>query len=202
MRLLLVGFALLTLSFSTAMAGPNASATLVLHALPGTAICPYNGPDPCDPGPPTTTMPSGAGFGIMLFARNYDNLAGVQCAFEFPFPFTFGLWSCQVNQVAGTTPTGSGTTAGTISTAFDCVTGGATAAIGSLNFATAFPGCATIIESSFPFATHVISCVGDVDPIPEVNRGMVCVDSPGTDTCEPVVPVEATTWGSIKAQYQ
>jgi hypothetical protein len=48
----------------------------------------------------------------------------------------------------------------------------------------------------------VVSCSGDVDVIDPQGRGSICVDAGGYDACDPVVPVEAASWGSIKAQYK
>ncbi|MGD8395777.1 MAG: hypothetical protein PVF43_09910, partial [Candidatus Eiseniibacteriota bacterium] len=63
-------------------------------------------------------------------------------------------------------------------------------------------GCITQVESSFPFADHVVGCQNDVVPIAAVNQGSICAaPETGYDACEPVVPVEPTTWGAIKAQY-
>jgi hypothetical protein len=210
MRFLLVGFALLTLMSSAALAGPNASTTLVLHAVDTTfgpcPIPPPSGPDPCDQGTLRVDLAvGGPGIAAYLLIRNYDNISGVQCAFDWPaaWPVTFGLWDCQSNQVNGQTPSAPGGTTGTIATAFDNISGGVTAPIGRIHFAGIFAaGCMSIIESDFPFGTHVISFAGDVDPVIEANRGALCAGSPGTDACTPVIPVEPATWGHIKAQYQ
>jgi len=95
-----------------------------------------------------------------------------------------------------------GPEAGTIATAFDCITGGESAAIGHLHFVATPPGCLVQIESSYPGGTHVVSCAGEVDPVPEWNRGRICVDQGGYDACEPAAtPVEARSWGRVKAQY-
>jgi len=207
MRFLLVGFALLVLS-SPALAD-NANSTLPLHGVVTTfgpcPILPPSGPDPCAQQTLVTQVNVGDALCAYLLVRHYDDCAGVQTAFEWPaaWPLTFGLWDCQSNQVNGTTPTASGPTTGTIATAFDCLSGGVTAPIGRLHFAGAFaPGCITQVESTYPFFTHMVDCDGGTHPIIEQNRGSICAGSPGVDACEPVVPVEAATWGTIKSQYQ
>ena len=44
--------------------------------------------------------------------------------------------------------------------------------------------------------------IKQVDVIDPLSRGSICVDAGGYDACDPVVPVEAASWGSIKAQYK
>ena len=180
----------------------NTGTTLVLHALE-TAFGPCQIDDPC----PTPTVDVGAGSTqfIYLIAKNYDDVAGVQTAFDFGGnTLTFGLWDCQSNQVNGTTPQApGGPTSGTIATAFDCITGGTGAVIGRMNIIMTGQ-CVTQVPSSFPFANHVVSCSGGVTGIDDVTcLGSVCVSSGGTAPCSPCAPtaVEPSTWGSIKSQY-
>jgi hypothetical protein len=191
--------------------GDNACTTIVLHAV--NAV-----PGPCDTGVdcqeggtlPTLNVSGMATPSIVMLVANYDRCQGVQCAFEWDpsWVFTFGLWDCQPNQLSAVTPTASGETAGTISTAFDEITLGAVAPVGRLGFgASPASGCISIIDSSFPDATHVVGNFGEgivPQPVIEDNRGRVCVGGVAAgayDACIPVVAVEPTTWGSIKAQY-
>ncbi len=188
------------LSASTALA----QSTLPLHAVvTGFGPCAPTPADPCDPGPPTTQVNQGDGLAIYLLTRNYDELAGVQTAFEWgDWTWGFGLWDCQANQLNAVTPgPPGGETAGSITTAFDCLTGGATTVIGRMHL-TAGTGCIVQVPSSFPFANHTINCSAEPTAVPELGQGTVCVGSAGVDACAPVVPVETTTWGSIKAQYK
>ncbi len=209
MRFLLVGFALLVLMSSTALAN-NADTTLPLHALATTygpcPIPPPSGPDPCTQGTLLVDVPMGGGIAVYLLARNYDDCAAVQTAFDWPpaWPFTFGLWTCQSNQVSGTTPTAPGPTTGTISTAFDCLSGGVTAPIGTMHFAAVTaPGCMSQINSSYPFETHIVDCTGGTHEINVLNRGAICAATPGSvNACDSVIPVEPATWGDIKNQYR
>ena len=211
MRYAPVALALLLLSTS-ALAVPNSQTTLPLHAIEtGFGICDIG--DPCLTGVTVNVAP-GTQQAIYLLVRNYDDVAGVQTAFEWgaQWTFTFGLWDCQSNQVNGITPTDpGGPTAGTIASAFDCITGGTTAVIGRMHFnvATA-PGsrgdtqtnCVRQVEPNFPFGNHVVSCTGEVDLIGEDSQGSVCTETGGYDACDPpATGTEAATWGSIKAQY-
>ena len=135
--------------------------------------------------------------------RGQRHIAGVQTAFDWPgWPIAFQLWDCQANQVIGTQPTAPGPTTGSISTAFDCITGGDSAVIGRIHFAVVTAaGCMTQIESSFPFGTHVINCQGVDDAIDPLGRGSICAPDGGYNACDPIVPVENTTWGTIKSQF-
>jgi hypothetical protein len=67
-------------------------------------------------------------------------------------------------------------------------------------FGAASAGCLYIVESTFPFGTHVIDFAGQDTPIPETRRGSVCVGAGGIDGCL-LDPVEPATWGLIKRQY-
>lgn len=212
MRLTLVAIAIVSLlSFGTAaLAGPNATTTMPLHALDtGFGLCPIpppTGPDPCAQGMLDTEVSLGVTFAGYLLVRNYDNVAGVQTAFDWPvgWVFMFGLWDCQSGQVNGVVPTAPGATTGTIATAFDLITGGVTSPIGRMHMIATGPGCLTQLTSSFPFGTHVVSGTGDTDPVVPENRGSICdaTSGAGVNACEPVIPVEPTTWGAIKSQYQ
>jgi hypothetical protein len=191
---------------SATVAGPNPGTTLILHAVE-TAYGPCEIGDPCDPGPPTIDITSpGEPQAIYLLLRNYDNVTTVQCAFDWPqdWTFFFGLWDCLPGQLSCTCPTGPGPTQGTLATPFSCITGGSTAVLGRMHFSATPHGCIEVIESSYPFGTHVVSCGGwQVDIIQPAHRGRVCVGPGGINTCEPTAtPVEPISWGRIKRQYQ
>lgn len=213
MRFLITAFCALALvgftapGFAQCTTGGNTCTTMMLHAVSTSfAACDDLGGLDCDTVPATVDVTGLGQFASFLIYRNYEEVAGGQCAFTVDpsWVFTFGLWDCQGGQVNGTTPAAPwGETSGTIATAFNVVSGGQIAVIGRLHWATAASGCLDIdTESSFPFQTHVIDGVGVVTPVIPQNRGRLCVGTGGYDACDFVVPVEATTWGGIKAQYQ
>ncbi len=192
LRMITAGIAVLAIN-GLAEAGPNELTTLPLHAVIQPASPPpCNIDDPCAPGPPTTTVPPGTEIAIYLLARNFDNLGGVQTAFDWGgWSLVSGSWNCQGTQVSGTEPHGAGgSSAGTIATAFDCVLGPSTAIIGSMTFVTTSAGCLTQVESAFPFGTHVVSCNAAMDPVALYNCGAVCVGASGVDACETLIAVE------------
>ena len=211
MRNASVAMALMALCISTtAFAGLNPQITLPLHGK-ASSFEPCTGylPVDCEGIRPTTNVPVG-GIAIFLLAYNHTNLAGVQTAFQWPgWTLTFGLWDCQGGQLSAVTPQNpGGPTAGSITTAFNCVTTGALSAIGRMFFVPAGnPGCVSQVQSSFPFGIHVIDCSLNTDLIVEGSPGYdqrigsVCTGSNGVDACDAVVAVEPTTWGKIKTQY-
>jgi hypothetical protein len=95
-----------------------------------------------------------------------------------------------------------GATSGTITTAFDPITSSELEVMGRMNFVAPSAGCLSIIESSFPGATHVINVALEATPIIEENRGQICVGLGGINACDPVIPVESSSWGAIKSQYR
>jgi hypothetical protein len=193
--------AVYTLGFPQA---ENLSTTLPLHAIETTyGVCDIG--DPCDPGPPTVNVSQGAHIAAYLLVRNYDAVAGVQTAFDWGnWTFLGGIWDCQAGQIWATVPSPpGGPHHGTITTAFNCVTGGSTEVIGRMHMIATGPGCLVQVESDFPFETHVVSCEFLTAPALPENRGSICVDSGGVDACGPgSVAVDAATWGRIKAQYR
>jgi hypothetical protein len=203
MRHLSVALALLALlcTASSALA-VNEGTSLVLHGVETSfGVCEIA--DPCPN--PAVEFNVGATVAAYLVVRNYDEVAGVQTAFDWgSWALTFGLWDCQTNQVNGITPSAPGPQDGTIASAFDCITGGESAVIGRLHLVASAPGCISQVESSFPFGNHVVSCGGDVQQIDPACWGSVCAGSAGVNACAPCqpVPVEAATWGTIKAQYK
>jgi len=194
---------MLSMLVLAASATANIDTRLVLHAV-DTAFAPCNahGVD-CETSYSTIDATGMSTPAVYLLLWNYTEVVGVQCAFEWDasWTFTFGLWDCQSNQVNGYTPSApGGPTNGTITTAFDMLSGGAVQPIGRMNFASAGSGCLTIVESTFPFGTHVIDALGQDTHIPETHRGAICVGAGGVDACL-LPPVEPRTWGHIKRQY-
>jgi hypothetical protein len=202
MSLMLISLPAL-LSPAPARADLNDQTSLVMHAVE-TEFGPCAIDDPC-PGP-TVTVPTSVTIAAYLLIRHYDEVAGVQTAFDWNgWVFLFGLWDCQSNQVNGFAPTAPGPSDGTIATAFDCVTGGASAVIGRLHLVTATPGCIQQVTSSFPFGTHVVSCGGQVHEIDPDCWGSICAPDGGYDACEPCqlpTAVVPTSWGTIKVYYR
>lgn len=191
---------------TTAVAGLNPFATLPLHGKTS-SFEQCNGYLPVDcslSNPPQVNMPAPGPVAIFLFVNNYTRVAGVQTAFQKDpsWTFTFGLWDCQPNQLSAVTPGGAfGPTAGTISTAFDCLNGPALGVIGRMHFV-ATTGCITQVQSTYPDGNHVVDCSQGKDLIDLAQRlGSVCVGQGGHNACPAVTPVEPATWGSIKAQY-
>jgi hypothetical protein len=194
---------------TTAFAGLNPDITLPLHGK-ASSFEPCNGylPVDCLGNRPTINV-GPAPVAVFLLAHNHTNLAGVQTAFEWPgWSLTFGLWDCQPGQLNAVTPANpGGPTAGSITTAFNCINGGALSPIGRIFLVPAGnPGCIGQVQSSFPFGCHVIDCSLNTDLIPsdaphDRRLGKVCVGAGGIDACDAVVAVEPTTWGQVKKQY-
>jgi hypothetical protein len=193
---------------TTAFAGANPNATLPLHGKSAFEFaCTGYAPVDCLSNRPVVNVPAGP-VTVFLFVMNYANVAGVQTAFTVPAAWAFatGTWNCQVGQLSAVTPAPPwGATAGSITTAFTCLNGPALGVIGMLLFSNAASGCVEQVQSSFPNGTHVLDCAQGVDQIPEsqgARLGKICVGTQGGfDACDPLIPVEPATWGSIKAQY-
>ena len=193
---------------TTAFAGHNPFVTLPLHAKAST-FEPCNGylPVDCRTTPPTVNIYPGPTT-VFLLVMNYNDISGVQTAFEVDpgWTFTFGLWDCQPGQLNAVTPAPPfGATAGTITTAFNCLNGPALGVIGRMFF-NATAGCIRQIQSSYPFGTHVLDCQQGIDWIPDYmgfRLGRICVMQGGVSACDPgPIAVEATTWGRIKTHYE
>jgi hypothetical protein len=191
---------------SSAFAGLNPNITLPLHfkAVPF-AACTDIAPVDCMTNRPDLNAVTGMGC-VFLLAANHTSLSGVQTAFDFGgWTLMFGLWDCQVGQLFAVTPSNpGGPTAGTITTAFTPVTTGELAVIGRMFFEVGVTGCLSQVQSSYPFGIHVVDALVQNDEIhdPVGNRvGKICVGAGGIDACD-AMPVEAATWGGIKAQYR
>jgi len=207
MRVATVFMAILALvASSTAFAGTNPQVTIPLHAK--TAVFePCAGLAPVDCVSTRPTVDAAAGnVAIFVTLMNYTGVAGLQTAFDNPsnWTFTFGSWDCQAGQLSAVSPAPPlGATAGTITTAFSCVTSGALITIGRMFFI-ASTGCISQVQSSYAFGIHVLDCQGGIDQITDNEQGRlgkICVGSGGVDACDPISAVEATTWGQIKASY-
>jgi hypothetical protein len=207
MRFTHVGLAM-TLSMLVAAgegeAVDNTRTTLVLHAVE-TDFGPCTIADPCAAGGAANVSVEqpGESHAIYLIARNHEELTGVLCAFDWDESWTYlySLWECPQGAVCELTPIGAGPIEGRLECTFDCVVGGAVV-VGRLQMVPS-SGCITVIERVGAFGTSVIDCELGMWAVSEGNRGSVCVGIGGHDACEPEpVPVERTTWGSVKSQYR
>ena len=207
-RAALLAVLIATATAAAAVGGQNPQVTLPLHAK-ASSFEPCNGylPVDCRTNLPTVNISAGPA-AIFLFVMNHSAVAGVQTAFR-PDPswtFTFGLWDCQPGQLNAVTPAPPfGPTAGTITTAFNCLSGPALGVIGRMFFVAGSVGCLEQIQSSYPFGLHVLDCTQGIDQIPDSQAfrcGKICVGQGGVDACYPSTAVDGATWGAIKAQYQ
>jgi hypothetical protein len=192
-------------------AGPaysiNESTTIVLHANDGPTTCegPQQAGLDCE-----TVMATVDATGmdlamVMIYYRHYDDAVCLQCAFDWPASWTYAgtSWGCQTFQITVPQPSAPGPVAGSVTTCFNVITGGMLAPIGAMIYASPGDGCLDIIESGYPFGTHVTDSGGGMTPIAPENRGRVCVGPGGYDACEPAAtPVEPTTWSNVKLQYR
>ena len=199
---------LMALLFTAAPAhAVNESTTLILHASSELVACEVpqlNGLN-CVSQLPVTDVTGMAHPEIFLYVRNFDSMAGVQCAFQWPASWTClsNSWDCQANQLAVVQPCVSGPGFGNLATAFDPILGGVMAPIGMLIFGPATTGCLDIIESIYPGGTCILSANQIITPIAPSNRGRVCAGPGGYDACNPAAtPVEAASWGRIKSSYR
>jgi len=202
MRKLIVALTLMTLLGAAGNALANSHTSLVMHAME-TAYGPCEIDDPCPD--PHVEINIGDQIAAYLVVRNYVEVAGVQTAFEWgSWIFLWGLWDCQANQVSGVTPDApGGPTSGTIATAFDAITGGASAVVGRMHMVALVPGCIEQVVSSYPFGTHVVDNNANATEVCPDCCGSICAGSAGIDACASCgsVAVESSSWGSIKAQY-
>lgn len=205
---LLLGVLVTTAGVASAQIIDNRCTSVVLHAISGIDTDCQTTLD-CSAVPATVRIDSPAGlYTVVVYLKNYLQVNGVQVAFDWPvtWSFGFGLWNCQSGQLTATQPTAPGPTTGTITTAFNSISGGALAPVGVMVFnSLGADGCLSIIESSFPSGNHVLDQVsgGQVEtPLYESNEGSVCVAADGNNTCTCIpAAVEPATWGQIKASY-
>jgi PKD repeat protein len=195
-----------TKSIHSDRTGANPHITLPLHAVPAVAGCAVTEVD-CQLARPTVNVPPNTSMTIYLMAFNYSSLTGVQTAFEWDADWILcgAAFDCAPQQLSARLPSRpGGPKAGTITTAFNCMTTGNLLVIGRLFMTTGLMGCLRQVQSSYPFGTCALDCNQQVDlimdPLDE-RLGRICVTEGGNDTCKPVV-VRATTWGQVKATYR
>ena len=187
--------------------GANPMISLPLHAVPGCQGC---GPLAvnCREVNPTVNIPGNGLFSIYLLAANHSALAAVQTAFAWHSSWELlgAIFDCLPGQLTVVTPVPpGGATAGTVATAFNCVTSGQVVVIGRLLMRAGATGCLSQVQSSYPNGIHAIDCSLGMDLIPDFQPfrlGKICVAQGGVDACAPLIPVQSSTWGQIKASYR
>lgn len=206
----------LSLTPAEVRAGANPTFVLPLHAkVSASEACDGYLPLDCRGIRPTVTVPAATDVVAFLLLWNHCEVVGVQTAFAWDqgWEYLGSSWGCRQNQISVVVPhSPGGATAGTIATAFDCVTGPELAVVGLLRFRTGLSGCLRQVQSSYPYGNHVVDCRGGLDlanaddPLHTLRFGRICVGTGGHHPCDPgippcPVPVDATTWGRIKATY-
>ncbi len=187
--------------------GANPNISLPLHAESGCHGCGPLTVD-CLQHRPTVNIPPHTSVTIYLMAYNYFALAGVQTAFAWDSTWVLmgALFDCVPGQLSAVVPTSpGGPTAGTVATAFNCVTSGNLLVVGRLLMISGPSGCLSQVQSTYPGGIHVVDCNLGTDAIPDSQQarlGKICVAIGGHDACAPVIPVRGTTWGQVKATYR
>ena len=186
----------------------NESTTIVLHARDGFAECdaPQQSGLDCIGGRPNLDMTGMQMPWVFVMLRNYDSVTGLQCAFDWPVSWTLlgSTWDCLPGSIALFFPTAPGPLTGSLVMVWlDCIENGALTTVGRIIFGpTTGGGCLSIIESPYPFGTHVLGCDLKAMGVRPENRGRVCAGPGGYDACWPAATaVESSTWGAIKRQY-
>jgi hypothetical protein len=143
---------------------------------------------------------------IYVFLNGFDGVRAMQCAFETDdWTLVAGIWDCTSNPAVGHQPVNPlGPGPGTLAIAFDVVMGPQFLVIGRMLFVPPTSGCLTVVESIYGSGGCVVLAPdgSTLTDVPAENRGVVCAGQGGYDACDPPVPVDAVTWGSIKAQYR
>jgi hypothetical protein len=153
-------------------------------------------------------IPGNGLFSVYLLAANHHALAAVQTAFAWDSNWQLlgAIFDCLPGQLTVVTPVPpGGATAGTVATAFNCVTSGQVLVIGRLLMSAGTSGCLSQVQSSYPFGIHAVDCSLGMDQIPDSQQarlGKICVAQGGVDACAPTVPVQSATWGQVKATYR
>jgi hypothetical protein len=219
MRYAPVAICLLALCLAT-VAEANSQFTSVLHArVPaGIGACTQAGLPTCLAGSrPVTQLAAGADFRLYLFVNNYTQIQAMQTGFAWPADWSVDpdgeppvVFGCRTNQLNASEPANpGGPQAGTLATAFDCFQGPALCLVARIDFLAGAGGCLNQINPAQGTArveildcSNVSTVIDANDPIGGMRLGSICVGTPGRDACDPVTPVQATTWGSIKASYR
>lgn len=203
----------------------NENFTIVLHARTpgGTGACSASDlptcPPPGEPGiRPTTQVAAGASFCLYIFVNNYTDIQALETAFAWPADWKAdpdgkdpSFIGCRSNEIVVAEPRNpGGSTSGILATAFDCVTGPELCLLGHVDFVAGQSGCLTQVNSPVGDREGVAlhDCQNQTVLIDarwgagQIRLGSICVGHPGQDACNPLTPVEPSTWGRIKASYQ
>jgi len=195
-------------------AAANENTTIVLHAQPVGNIVncqQWVGQVDCSAElPPAVNVEPGRHILVYMFLRNYDDVAALYCRVAVDGgsgAATWGDWTffgAGLGCLLGQTGDGPWSYNGNIRTGFDCISGGALQVLGYLILTAGTHGCLGIEEHDMgTVGTAVLDCgVGPPTPVAPQNRGRICVGTGGYNACDPRAgPVENSTWGNIKRQY-
>ena len=189
--------AALLLGAGEVIGGPNPNATLVLHAIRGSGTCTIA--DPClpSPGHPSIEITEpGERHQVYVLVRNFTDVAGIEFSLRWPDDWEYlGYRNCQ----SGCTDCGMFFPP-LWSCCFNCVTAATMAVVLRVDIVPA-SGCMEIVEDDWG-GPIVGSCSGKTDIIRPEHRGRVCAGPGGINSCDPLTPVAATTWGRLKGTYQ
>jgi hypothetical protein len=194
-----------------ASAGLNPYFTIPLHYKASSfEACAGYLPVDCAGTRPTVEAMAGQPAVVYVMIHNYAAVSGIQTAFEWDpsWNLLFGLWDCQPGMLDGNVPQNpGGPIRGVLTQAFVCVTGPALAVMGRMFFVGMESGCIRQVQPMFPYGICVMDCTQSIDqitdsPVDEARLGRICVGAEGHDACERAVPIEAGTWGRIKASYE
>ncbi len=177
----------LLLAANTVAGASNEATSVVLHArqrdLSATCDVPVSVDTvDCANVFPTVNVSASLELDVFVLLNNYDEVAGLQCKFDLAQGWSMVAWveSCQLNQLSAVVPGGAEMN---LSTAFDCVTGGSLTPVGRIWVDSGLSGCAAVVDSDFPYGTHVVDCSGASTPVPPAARARVCIGSGGVHAC-------------------
>ncbi|HWN83400.1 MAG TPA: hypothetical protein VNM87_14985, partial [Candidatus Udaeobacter sp.] len=142
-------------------AGLNPNFSLPLHAEGGHQGCGPLAVD-CLSNRPTVNIAANTDVTIYLMVSNHNSLAGVQTAFEWDAGWVHvgSLFDCAPGQLNAVVPAApGGPKAGSVVTAFNCVTSGQLLILGRMWMTSGASGCLHQVESSYPFGNHAVDCL-------------------------------------------
>ncbi len=199
------------------VAEANQNFTVVLHARTpsGTGACTVADLPTCQAGSdPVTQIAASIDFRLYIFVNNYTNIQAIQTSFTWPGDWLIApsgppsVFGCRGNQLNASEPAQpGGPSAGTLATAFDCVTGPAMTPIARIDFQAGASGC--LIQTNPAQGSQqveVVDCTNTStrldasNPVNLPRLGTICIGSAGVNACNPL-PVEPATWGAIKASF-
>jgi len=173
-----------------------------LHARPfdpaATCSAPLADGLDCAQQRPVVTCDSLSHVDIYVFAKNFESMRGLQVKFMWPANWVFEGWfgSCQPGSITVVSPVG---VERNLSLAFECTGNGVTLQpIGWLRMWTGPNGCLDVIQSDYPYASHLLSCAGLITSLGNGHCGRICVGAGGVDRCD---PPPAGEWDSMIIEY-